>query len=170
MDYLLQQKKYNERNTTRACHVASVLFNVEDHSLKQQRSKLEAVSFVCFQFSPLAPHSPDCSSLNTVTESSLNNQNRLRHSFGFSKQVRLFSFIIDLCHAFVLLCVFNKAGYYRSPVQIKHAPRLETFIFISGIKLFTLILLFLFLTVHPFFLLSFIHLICSQRTGRYSVQ
>lgn len=51
MDYLLLQN-YGGRNPTLACHVASVLFNVRDHSPKQHRLKLEAVFRLCFSSSP----------------------------------------------------------------------------------------------------------------------
>lgn len=100
MDYLLQQN-YSERNTTLACHVASVLFNVRDHSPKQQRSKLEAVFFVCFfsvlslltsRFSFLV--SSDRSGLNTVIWCSLIFQSLLfylilkSYSFGFWADLR----------------------------------------------------------------------------------
>lgn len=103
MDYLLQQN-YSERNTTLACHVASVLFNVRDHSPKQQRSKLEAVFSVCFfsiffLFTSRASFSvsSDHSDLNTVIWCSLIYQNLLfylflrSHRFGF--QTHLISLV-----------------------------------------------------------------------------
>lgn len=57
MDYLLLQN-YGGRNPTLACHVASVLFNVRDHSPKQHRLKLEAVFRLCFSSSPPTLLSP----------------------------------------------------------------------------------------------------------------
>lgn len=185
MDYLLLQN-YSGRNTTPACHVASVLLNARDHSPKQQRSKLEAVFFVSFfsvfLYLPVAllicsifPSFSIKKNCKLVIFDSLKPTFMIvfgfGHMFSSSPLWRFFFFFLPcqwsvMCvhrKQFVLVDVLFKLGTLCQQIFV-YLFLFPVFNCIFCI-FFYLLLVFSHSSFLSFFTLVLIHLICSQRTG-----